>query len=355
MCQKEQTLHSIDLTQPRNKLRIESSYMKIYKQYSFGFGLVLLVMMFLGCGGQKEIKPEKDEAKTGHIISTNVEADQKKTSDSIPIEIVVQFGEEENEMRYPAKLRFLSSEIIDVRDVDPYKDLPFPSIGEYENGIERYYDLSELSLEKQNEILAGSRINKDALRNTNYLRLVTNAPIVQIAGDKTVIAYQAYFFCNEEDILATQGYALIYDANGNILHKIHDKKDGFYDIHLSSDGKYLMQKYGTNYGEDGSGWLDQGFKFYDTDSGEMTFEWELGKDQFLSGFDFLRYAKSCTNFYREEGSEFDYFVIDILNGIVYKKTFNRKLLNDPGYVIFPSFIKSKKISDLLNDGFIKVN
>ncbi len=356
MYQKEQTLHSTDLIRSRNKLRIESSYMKTYKQYSFGFGLVLLVMMFVGCGGQKEIKPEKDEAKTGHIISTDVEADQKKISDSIPIQKVALFGEEENDSRYPYKIRFVSGKVIDVRVVDPYSDLPYESLRTVEGGFERLYELSDLSVKEQESILEGSRINPDAWRDGRFLRMLTKPPVVEISDSKTVISYHASIYSNQEDILATQGYALVFNKNGKLLHTLQDKKDGFYDIRLSSDGKYLMQKYGIDYGEDGSGQLDRGFRFYDTDKGEMIFEWELGKDPYIRGFDMIpnTHFLGC---YRIENSHYIHYIIDIEKGGLFMKSMDRsRYMNDIEYAktLFPNFLKSGRLEDSLIDGFKKL-
>ncbi len=288
------------------------------------------------------------------ILDTNLISIADK--DSTKHKIVTRFGDD-NERRFPAKIQFISGKVLDVRKVDPYAHVFEKELKVWDGGLERLYDLNKISQEEKDRMLKGIRLNKDAHCTNNYLRLMTKTPRVEISGGKTIIAYHAAFYCAEDEILGTQGYALIYDKYGNLLRRVKDRKDGFYDIRLSSDGKYLMQKYGYDYGEGGEGQLERGFRFYDTDTGEMIFEWELGKDKSLNGFDYFP-NKYLSSYYRTEKDRFEYYIIDIEKGqIYYKNMTRRKYFNNPEYrkSLFPNFVKTKNTTDLLLDGFKKIN
>lgn len=284
--------------------------------------------------------------------------EKKNNNDSIPhIPQVEIFGEDDNEMRFPTKVRFAGGEVIDVLQVDPYRNFPAKELKSWVGGLERLYDLSALTDQTKKQMLTGARLNKDAYCTDQYLRLLTKPPLIENSGGITAIAYHAAFYCGIEDIQATQGYALLYDIQGNLLHKIADKKDGFYDIRLSSDGKYLMQKYGYDFGEGGDGQLEEGFKFYDTGSGDMIFEWRLGKDRHLGGYDMFFDTNIALVFRREFPFHSQYY-IDLENKTIYMKKMNlQEYSNNPEYrkELIPLFSKSRKISDLLKDGFIKIN
>jgi hypothetical protein len=137
---------------------------------------------------------------------------------------------------------------------------------------------------RENKLPIGFRDDAAFANAGFYLRAWVNVPRVEVQFDRAVVAYHITYYSNTEDILATQGYALIYDENGNEIQRLHDRKDGFYDIQLSNDGRYLMQQFGSNYGEDGGGQLNRGFRFYDVKSGELLLELELGKDQFITSY-----------------------------------------------------------------------
>ncbi|MEM6394696.1 MAG: hypothetical protein AAF741_00010 [Bacteroidota bacterium] len=265
---------------------------------------------------------------------------------------IILFGDD-NERRFPTKLKFISGNVIDVRDADPYRSLPYPRQGKDPDNLEHFYDLSALPRVEQDIVLKEARINENAFRETNYLSITTQVPRIEIADSIVVVAYHAYYYSNDEDILATEGVAIIYDEQGEEVTRITDKKDGFYDIRLSANGNYLMQKYGTNYGEDGGGQLDTGFKFYNTYTGKIIFEKSFGKDQFLDGFDFF-FETNYAKYYRSKGQVFQHGLIDFLNRKVYTKNMDYdKYSNDESYsrTTFPLFLKSKKTKDLIKDGF----
>jgi hypothetical protein len=289
-------------------------------------------------------------------LDREIPNDIKLNRDTLKTPEITQIGEEDNVRRYPTKLKFTSGKIIDVRDIDPYRALPYKLAWEAEDRLDRNYDLSELSIKEQDRILKGSRINTDAFRERTYLKLMTKEPVISIARDKVAISYHASYYSNSEDILATEGYALVYDNNGNKLYEIQDKKDGFYDCQLSEDGKYLMQKYGTDYGEDGGGQLESGFKFYDGNTGEKICELELGKREVSTyGFYF------CTDIFQMESgkeNETELFVLSLVNRIMYKNSVNTERFLQYPIILYRGYDELKNTCNpvaLEKAGYEKIN
>jgi hypothetical protein len=248
---------------------------------------------------------------------------------------------------------------LDLRELNPYKNLPYPIDYMSEDSLEYRYNLSKTDSNIKNQILDELNVHKNTMRDHEYLGAFVKTPVVEIQDNKLAIAYHITYSDGNENILGTQGYALFFNKTGDETLRLQDKEFGFYDIRLSTDSKCLMQKYGTDYGEDGSGQLERGFKFYDTGTGKILFEWKLGKDQFLDGFDFIPNTNYHTNFYRTEGLVHEYYLIDVLSKAVYKKTMNRhRYSNDStGYrnSLFPNYRTTREINDLIKDGFQKIN
>ena len=246
--------------------------------------------------------------------------------------------------------------VLDVRRINPYRNLPYPIEYMSEDSVDFSYDLSTLTFERQKSVMEGMRINLDALYDGSYLKVFVKAPVVVARGNTVAIAFHISYYSNEEDILGTQGVVIFYNEKGEEIRKIEDDENGFYDIRLSADGKYLLQKYGVNYGEDGSGQLDSGLKFYDVETGEMVFEWKLGKDD-LDGYNmfFNTYFATC---YRDVRKETQHFIVDFVHGDVYFKSSDRyKYANDPEYrkTVAPDFVKLRTIDALLKNDFKKIN
>lgn len=353
------------------KLRFVSMITSRYPIAAMMVGVYLASLCLIGCAGRGGVKEKADTGlQKEDIQNPPLEEKQKEPSlepsneaaqtdiniqikDSVPD--IQLLGREENPMRYPFKIRFATGKIIDIRDIDPYRDLPYKQLQDIHGGYERLYDLTELSKREQEAALSGARINAEAYRDGNYLRILTKAPVIEVQNGITAIAYHASFYSNIEDILATKGHTLIYDHNGNLLQDIKDDQDGFYDIRLSADGQYLMQKYGTAYGEDGGGQLEMGFKFYDTSTGEMVFDCDLGKDNNLMGYGFIEEQPHLGTSFSLTPQKFEYSVYDVFKRELYKYSGTRSQFEDTKFMqgLFKELLQTGNSRQLLNHGFIK--
>jgi len=320
-----------------------------------------------------DIKKKTDLRNTGSNVSTenkekknNTSKQGKKSKPSYIFQPFTIIKLDSHWQSRPYLFYFTNKDVapenrrLDIRHVNPYRNLPYPIDYMSEDSVDYQYDLSTLSIPEKEALLKGMRINEDALwEGKKYLKAFVKTPVVDAKGKTVAIAYHISYYSNPEDVLGTQGIVILYNDKGEEVRRIEDKKDGFYDILLSKDGKYLMQKYGFDYGEDGSGQLVRGFKFYNTETGEKIFEWELGKDRFLDGYSFFPNTYYYVNYYRTEGKYHHYYIIDINNKNVYQKSMDRKKYSNdyPGYreTLFPTFLKTKEIKDLIKDGFKKIN
>jgi len=318
----------------------------------------------MACGGTKVTAKGKttDDSKVvmneskETITSKEIKKENDSSNESKSQKKIVLFADD-NARHSFTKIKFTNGVTIDVRDINPYRDLPYKTYRKDPNGFEYFYDLSEKSKSEQDKIIEGCRINPDAYRDGNFLKIFVKAPVIEVTDSLVAIAYHKSYYSNEEDILCTQGVTIIYDYTGKEINRIEDKKDGFYDIRLSNDGKYLMQKYGVDYGEDGSGQLDRGFKFYYLQNGKMIFKVQLGKDQFLGGYNFIPKKSDFATYFRYYGKFFESYVIDLINKSVYKKVVDRKkYFNNPEFrkTLSPNFLKTKNVSGLIKDGYKKI-
>ena len=325
-----------------------------------------LFIIFL-CGelackeGRKVHATEKDEKK--EILANETSVDTQNVIKEVTEELKVQpspkkiepFGTD-NARLAPSKLRFTNGKVVDITEIDPYRKLRYKRLREDPDGFEHLYDLSDKPRDQQDEILADARINTDAYRESNYLRLLTQAPVIAIAGGKAAVAYHAFFYSNNEDVLATQGIVIVFNERGEEIRRIKDERDGFYDIKLSNDGKYLMQKYGTNYGEDGGGQLETGFKFYDLETGKLIYEKSFGKDQFLDAFSFIPKVLDWVVIERNPNSTFELHLINLKTRETYffEGDLERHIAN-PMYLekILEEFKERGEIRFLVKQGFKK--
>ena len=304
---------------------------------------------------KKDKKPSEQKTDSVYPKEYDDPKGNDKTNKNQSPQKIVQYGTD-NARLFPAKLKFVNGSSIDVRDINPYKNLPYKAYRKDPDGFEHFYDLTDMSRAGQDEILKGCRINPDALRNSNYLRIFAKSPVVELSDSLVAIAYHIAYYSNEEDILGTQGITILYDNAGNEITRIEDKKDGFYDIRLSSDGKYLMQKYGTNYGEDGGGQLDTGFRFYDTETGERIYEWEQGKDPFIKNYGFIKEQPFLATSFRFEKDYFDYYVYDLLSNSTYFFRGSREKFRNHEFMqqLFAEVISDGNSESLLKQNFKKI-
>ena len=319
-----------------------------------------------------DIKKKTDLRNTGSNVSTenkekknNTSKQEKKSKPSYIFQPFTIIKLDSHWQSRPYLFYFTNKDVapdnkrLDIRHVNPYRNLPYLIDYMSEDSVDYQYDLSTLSIPEKEALLKGMRINEDALwEGKKYLKAFVKTPVVDAKGKTVAIAYHISYYSNPEDVLGTQGIVILYNDKGEEVRRIEDKKDGFYDILLSEDGKYLMQKYGFDYGEDGSGQLVRGFKFYNTETGEKIFEWELGKDQFLGGYNMFFNTYFAT-IYRIEGSRFEQYIVDYINKAIYLKSLDKRKyfsenLDNEG-AMAPTFIKTKEIKDLIKDGFKKIN
>lgn len=330
------------------------------------------IMGCAGCGGVKDsntqsIEPQQEvNNDTAESVPKSASTHKSavagnKSNDSYKIQLL---GEENNPMRYPHIIQFTNGKVVDITEVDPYKDLAYPVLRQQNGGLNRLYDLVNLTKPEVESLLKEAHINEEAFHQMGFFRMFNKLPVVEAKEDKVAIAYHATYYSSEEDILSTQGYALIYDNEGNLIQKIEDREHGFYDIRLSADGQYLMQKYGTAYGEDGGGRLNMGFKFYDTDTGEMIFEWDLGRDQFISSYGSNGAKNLLKGFHvvRDDPKRFEWFYIFPELGHIYVKYIPRhpiESLDKEMNLLYNDLMKeaseSNKNSILKDHGFNKMN
>gem|GEM_PF-6395950 len=278
----------------------------------------------------------------------------QSSSDPDKLQLITSGGKN-NPQRVATSLHFSNGKVIDLRSIDPYRNWSHPILRGDSTGLSRLYDLSDLSADEQSVELSQLSINELAQRDSEYLRVWTETPRIEMSDSIAAVAFNKTYYSNEEDILGTSGQVLLYDHEGEIESQLIDNKEAFYSIKLSKDGRYLVQKYGIDYGEDGGGQLERGFKFYKTNlkSNSLFFEINLGDDQFLQGFDFISNTQFFT-FFRRESSRHEKFVIDLQTNIIYKKTMDRELYSsnkDYRGSTFPKFRESFMASDLIEDGF----
>lgn len=209
---------------------------------------------------------------------------------------------------------------------------------------------------RENKLPAGFHDDASYADSGYYLRTWVNVPRVEVQSDRAVVAYHITYYSNTEEILATQGYSLIYDEYGKETHRIHNRKDGFYDIQLSGDGRYLMQQFGTNYGEDGGGQLDRGFNFYDVISGELLIEIELGRDQFITSYGSNNnLIGGGFHIVRRDPINYDWFYIFPKTKRIYKKSWDRSVnIDDEMQKIYHEFGRNSNLDFekvIENNGF----
>jgi len=328
------------------------------------FYLVMLLHFFNGCKTsakveKQEIKIEEPnnvqlEEKTIETIANN---NLQSNTDTVKKSGIIY----DNSNPRNFILTFSNSSgkrDIDLREINPYNNLSDQIDYVSKDSFDFWYDLGNESDFNKTQILKNIRINEDAHReNLKYLKAFVKTPEVEIKNDKAFVGYHISYYSSDEDILGTQGVVMVFNDNGEIVTKIEDLNDGVYEIRVSEDGKYLLQKYGINYGEDGSGQLRRGFKFYSAESGKKLYEFPLGKDEFITWFDFFPNSNYLFNFSREEGDIHEYYMLDFLNKKVYLKSLNRKKFsNDINYrnSILTNFNKERSTNSLLKDGFKKL-
>ncbi len=318
-------------------------------------GLVLGGVVLFGCGETRDVGAKsKNERKDSNVNS------ESREDSLIERQAIVEFNRSDPQnylLTFTGKDVKKQNRVLDIREINPYKSLPYPIRNISEKKLQFGYDFSNSSFAEKEIILKGTRINSDAYRkDSSYLTAYVKLPIVEAEGNIVAISYHISYYCNDEDILATQGVTVIYNEMGVEIQRIKDEKDGFYRIHLSDDGKYLVQEYGTDYGEDGGGQMERGIKIYETNTGKQIYEKDLGRDQFYNYTDFL--TNSLCFYSRNEDEKFEYFVIDFINDETYLLVMDMyKYANSNEYRgnQLLNFKKSENVNDLLKDGFIKIN
>jgi hypothetical protein len=158
--------------------------------------------------------------------------------------------------------------VIDPLAESPYRSWPYPLKYMAEDDGDYRYDLSLLEQDERLRLLLGMRLNEAAFVDSSYLKAWVETPVVDVQGRVLALGYQVSFYSSPEDVIGTQGEALVYTAGGHEPPvRIIDRQDGFYGLSLSADGAFLLQVYGVEYGEDGSGRTPSGFKLYQLEGG----------------------------------------------------------------------------------------
>ncbi len=283
MYQKEQTLHSTDLTQPRNKLHIQSSYMKTYKQYSFGFGLVLLVMIVPGLWGKKDVNQvacddvetlsnDTSKAQTtliervinGKTESINLFSSKRKNDEGR--RLLWQKDYENHE--YPLKVEEFASGVVlfyeyfeEIRwneyEQEKYRfERPIPRQIEFFD--KNYQLINQFNIRKNNPFLihpiANAKVTEyfyNIAEHYSYKAETEQTGNEQISDqwiyahvenqdNLTIIRYQTNFATSNHNIIGTKYNYIVLDTLGNEIVNFTTDYEQLTGIAFSPDAQYLM-------------------------------------------------------------------------------------------------------------------
>lgn len=284
--------------------------------------LLVLYTLALGC---KHASSKVNNSVQQYSLKDSTHNYELLNSDTIPAisqSSIISLVDSSNPRNYLVKVRADKANrsefnYIDLRKINPYRNMGYPFIYMAEDSVDFSYDLSSISDFRLNTLMGQVRINSDVELSKGSLTAYVKPPVAVIKVNTLAIAYSIHYYTNNDDLIGAQGEAIIIAANDEDIVRISDNSNGFYDIRLSYDGSLLMQKYGTNYGEDGGGQTIHGLKIYSIKSGALKFSFEFGRTDNLVNYGFIEDLPNfATALLKANG--FEYFVFDIKNNTLYK-------------------------------------
>ncbi len=299
----------------------------------------IFLLSCVGCGGVKNGGNTLNEISSTNIIVENSEnktlpkdsktdLQNKETTQQQKQPITIDnngIDAKTNTLSRIPKVIFSNGNTLKMKEINPYESLEYPTNWVSKDGWEISYNLSNLSGKMKDQILNKIHLNSKAfITKERNLTLIQELPRIISNGEIIAVSFNQSFYSNEEDILGTRGITKIIDNDGDLINQIDDPSHGFNKMELSPDGEFLMQKYGSNYGEDGGGQTDTGFKFYRLKSGNKVYEIDMKRDRYIRGYGFYKEHHDFF-IYRSTPEFWQWIQIEIETGKIINKKWRRNL------------------------------
>ena len=293
------------------------------KLYQFYFISSMLILCLNSCTSSSNIENTSSNPISNHSDDTSkVDLEENENMNNVYLE------NPESPRNY--LINFKEGNSIDVRVTNPYAGLDLPIVYMSNDSLDFTYALYRSTQANSPDFGDISSILKHSCNNESSspvfskfpIQVFSKSPVIDVKGDRIVVGYHISFQCSEEEVIITQGVSIIYNEYGKEIKRLKDQEAGFYDLRLSNNGKFLMQKYGFNYGEDGGEKIDSGFKFYDLENKKKIGELGFKNDQFTISYD-TDNNNIGFHIIRAKPDFWEWYFIDVLAKVYYLKKWDR--------------------------------
>ncbi len=234
------------------------------------FCLAILLFVICSCRGRQGVKTDKDVHFKNNQTDLSGKPEGRKN-----IELLIEGN--------PKKIIFntLPRVEYDIVTNNPYDQFDFPVNHQNAFFFKVYKVPQELvTPELRAFLIAPEDMEKFADYPIRYIETTTT--IFQEAKKFIALGYNIVSYPDEHDPpIGNRGTAFIFDSTGAIIRKFDHLDVEIWSPVVTDDGKYFAFKYGQMF-VDGFRLLNEGFRIYSVETGELLFEETCSKDERLT-------------------------------------------------------------------------